>query len=239
MDASAVVFSSGAGLDEWADQLVEAAGGGVTLVELAPEDALVAPAEEAGHAGEETAADGHDHGNADPHYWHDPTLVQQSVTAIAVALTTADPAHADAYEQRAAAYNAELAALDQELIAAVDGVPSERRLLVTDHDAFSYLGRHYGIEIIGAAIPSTSGAASADAKTMAELIEVIKQRDIPAVFAESTADPTVAKVLGEETGVPVVDGLYADTLAAAGDTAGTYIGMMRGNVLLIVEGLKG
>ena len=243
VDGAAVVFSSGAGLDEWADQLVEAAGSGVTLVELAPEDSLAAPAEEPGHAADapadEPAADAHDHGNVDPHYWHDPTLVQQSVAAIATALATADPAHAAAYEERATAYEAELAALDQELMAAVAGVPADRRLLVTDHDAFSYLGRHYDIELIGAAIPSTSGAASADAKTMAELIDVIRERGVPAVFSESTADPAVARVLADEAGVPVIDGLFADTLAPAGDAAGTYIGMMRGNVLLIVEGLKG
>ena len=243
VDGAAVVFSSGAGLDEWADQLVEAAGSGVTLIELAPEDSLAAPTEEPGHAADapadEPAADAHDHGNVDPHYWHDPTLVQQSVAAIATALATADPAHAAAYEERATAYEAELAALDQELMAAVAGVPADRRLLVTDHDAFSYLGRHYDIELIGAAIPSTSGAASADAKTMAELIDVIRERGVPAVFSESTADPAVARVLADEAGVPVIDGLFADTLAPAGDAAGTYIGMMRGNVLLIVEGLKG
>jgi zinc/manganese transport system substrate-binding protein len=252
VDGAAVVFSSGAGLDEWADQLVEAAGSGVTLVELAPENSLAAPAEEPGHAADaddhghaadapadEPAADAHGHGDVDPHYWHDPTLVQQSVAAIAAALATADPAHAAAYEERATAYEAELAALDQELAAAVAGVPADRRLLVTDHDAFSYLGRHYDIELIGAAIPSTSGAASADAKTMAELIDVIKERGVPAVFSESTADPAVAKVLADEAGVPVIDGLFADTLAPAGDAAGTYIGMMRSNVLLIAEGLKG
>jgi zinc/manganese transport system substrate-binding protein len=243
VDGAAVVFSSGAGLDEWADQLVEAAGSGVTLVELAPEDSLAAPLEEPGHVAEEPAAepaaDAHGHGDVDPHYWHDPTLVQQSVAAIAAALATADPAHAAAYEERATAYEAELAALDQELAAAVAGVPADRRLLVTDHDAFSYLGRHYDIELIGAAIPSTSGAASADAKTMAELIDVIKERGVPAVFSESTADPAVAKVLADEAGVPAIDGLFADTLAPAGDAAGTYIGMMRSNVLLIVEGLKG
>ena len=243
VDGAAVVFSSGAGLDEWADQLVEAAGSGVTLVELAPEDSLAAPAEEPGHAADapadEPAVDEHGHGDVDPHYWHDPTLVEQSVAAIAAALATADPAHAAAYEERATAYEAELAALDQELMAAVAGVPADRRLLVTDHDAFSYLGRHYDIELIGAAIPSTSGAASADAKTMAELIDVIKQRGVPAVFSESTADPAVARVLADEAGVPVIDGLFADTLAPAGDAAGTYIGMMRSNVLLIVEGLKG
>ena len=74
---------------------------------------------------------------------------------------------------------------------------------------------------------------------MAELIDVIKQRGVPAVFSESTADPAVARVLADEAGVPVIDGLFADTLAPAGDAAGTYIGMMRSNVLLIVEGLKG
>lgn len=233
---AAVVFSSGAGLDEWADQLVEGAGGGVELVELAPEDRLLAPEDDAGHADD---AHDHGHGDVDPHYWHDPTRAVLAVDAIAAALAAADPARADAFAERAAAYDAELEALDAELAAAVDAVPADRRLLVTDHDAFAYLADRYGLEIVGAAIPSTSGAASADAQSLAELVALIRERGVPAVFAESTADPQVAATLADETGARLVDGLYADTLGPEGSEAGTYVGMMRGNVLLIAEGLRG
>lgn len=248
---AAVVFSSGAGLDEWADQLVEGAGGDVELVELAPEDRLLAPAEAApadehGHGhdddhghDDEKAEDAHDHGDIDPHYWHDPTRAALAVDAIAAALAAADPARADAFVERAAAYDAELEALDAELAAAVDAVPADRRLLVTDHDAFAYLADRYGLEVVGAAIPSTSGAASADAQSLADLVALIRERGVPAVFSESTADPQVAATLADETGARLVDGLYADTLGPEGSETGTYVGMMRGNVLLIAEGLRG
>jgi len=140
---------------------------------------------------------------------------------------------------RAEAYAAEIASLDAELAAALDGIPAERRRIATDHDAFAYLGDHFGIEIVGAAIPSTSAAASADAQTLAQLIDLIRAQGVTVVAAEATTDPSVGEVLAAETGATLVDGLYGDTLAPAGEPAGTYLGMMRGNVLLIAEGLRG
>jgi zinc/manganese transport system substrate-binding protein len=248
---AAVVFSSGAGLDEWADKIVEAAGGGAPLVELAPEKRLIALREddehdEPGHddahgddAGSPAEDDAHAHGDVDPHYWHDPTLVSEAVATIAATLAEADPSRADAYAKRAAEYQSLLTDLDRELTAAVATVPEGQRSMVTDHDAFAYLGQRYGIDIVGAAIPATSGAASADARTLAGRIKVIKDRGVPAVFSESTADPSVARVLADEAGVRLVDGLYADTLAPADDAAGTYIGMMQANMRLIIDGLRG
>jgi zinc/manganese transport system substrate-binding protein len=247
-----LVLSSGAGLDEWADQLVAGAGGDTRLVELAPEDDLIATADahadahadehdhEHGdaHADEAATEAGHDHGDVDPHYWHDPALAAEAVASIAAALGEADPARAGVFADRAAAYAAQIEALDAELADAIGSVPAERRRIATDHDAFGYLGRHYGIDIIGTAIPSTSGAASADAQTLAELIDLIRAEGVVAVFAESTSDPAVAEILADETGARLIHGLYGDTLGPEGEATGTYLGMMRGNMLLIVEGLR-
>jgi ABC-type Zn uptake system ZnuABC Zn-binding protein ZnuA/ABC-type Mn2+/Zn2+ transport system permease subunit len=248
-----VVVASGAGLDGWVEDLVAGAGGSARLVDLAPEGSLLAADDGHGHDEhghdehghdehgheEDKADDAHDHGPEDPHYWHDPTLAIAAVGAIADALAEADPAHADGYAARAEAYQAEIAALDAELAAALAEVPGERRRIATDHDALAYLGAHYGIGIVGAAIPSTSGAASADAQTLARLIDVIREQGVTTVVAEATTDPSVAEVLAAETGATLVDGVYGDTLAPEGEPAGTYLGMMRGNVLLIVQGLRG
>lgn len=252
-----LVFANGAGLDGWVDELVEGAGGSARLVDLAPEGSLLAAEDEHGHEEEkaaddhdhghgedehgheeEKAADGHDHGPEDPHYWHDPLLAVAAVDTIAEALGEAEPAEAGAFATRAEAYEAEIVALDGELQAALAEIPANERSIVTDHEAFAYLGEHFGIEIAGAAIPSSSGATSADAKTLAELIDLIRAQGVTVVVAEATTDPSVGQTLAAETGATLVDGLYGDTLAPEGEPAGTYLGMMRSNVLLIVEGLK-
>ena len=236
-----LVFANGAGLDAWVQDLVEGAGGSARLIDLAPEGSLIEAADEHAHEEGANADDAADtaHGSEDPHYWHDPMLASVAVGTIARALADVDPADAAAFDDRASAYQEEIAALDAELQAALADIPIGRRRIVTDHEAFAYLGEHYGIEIVGAAIPSSSGATSADAKTLAELIDLIRAEGVTVVVAESTADPSVGTTLANETGATLVDGLYGDTLAPAGEPAGTYLGMMRNNVLLIAEGLKG
>ena len=110
-----VVLASGAGLDEWADDLVASGGGEATLVELAPEASLHAPAlqEQADH--DHADEPGHDHGDVDPHFWHDPTLAALAVGRLGEALAAADPDAAAAFRAGAAAYEAQLADLDEEL----------------------------------------------------------------------------------------------------------------------------
>lgn len=240
--AAKLVVSSGGGFDEWADALVETAGG-AKLVELAPLKRLEPPAlaDDHGHGHEEDghAEDEHGHGDLDPHYWHDPTLAAAAVAALRDALVKADPARAAAYRSRARAYLAALARLDRELAAAIAAVPKARRLMVTDHDAFGYLARRYGITVVGAAIPSTSSAAQANAKDTAALIDEIKERKVATLFSESSIDPKLIRQIARESGAKVEDGLYGDTLGEAGSGATGYIAMMRHNMKLLVAGMRG
>jgi ABC-type Zn uptake system ZnuABC Zn-binding protein ZnuA len=229
--SAAVVLSSGAGLDGWADGLVESAGGERVLVEVAPEERLKPPALAGDDAG---GADGH--GGADPHFWHDPTLVIEAVRTIAAALARADPAGAAAFAANADRYVAELEALDAELAAQFGAVPAGRRRMVTDHDAFGYLADRYGIAVVGAAIPSASTAAEPSAAAIAALIETIEREAVPTVFAESSVDPKLLEQIAREAGAVVAPDLYGDTLGPAGSGAATYVEMMRHNAQVLVDG---
>jgi zinc/manganese transport system substrate-binding protein len=238
--AAKLVVSSGGGFDEWADGLVETAGS-ATLVELAPLKRLKPPAldDDHGHEADGHTEDEHDHGDLDPHYWHDPTLAAAAVNALRDALVKADPARASAYRSRARAYVAALTRLDRDLKAAIAAVPKARRLMVTDHDAFGYLARRYGITVVGAAIPSTSSAAQANAKDTAALIDEIKERKVATLFSESSIDPKLIRQIASEAGAKVESGLYGDTLGKAGSGAAGYIAMMRHNMKLLVAGMRG
>ena len=230
-DAAAVVESklvvaSGAGFDTWVEGLARNANG-PRLVELAPLARLRPPA---------LAGPG---AKLDPHFWHDPLLAAAAVATLRDALLAADPTHASGYRARAAAYLARLKALDRDLRAAIATVPVAARKVVTDHDAFGYLARRYGIRIVGAALPSTSTAASANARDTARLIDLIRREHVATLFSESSVDPKLIRQIAGEAGARVEAGLYGDTLGPTGSGADSYLAMMRHNVALLVAGMRG
>jgi manganese/zinc/iron transport system substrate-binding protein len=95
----------------------------------------------------------------DPHIWFDVALWSQAVAQVRDTLSQIDPAHAADYEANAAAYLAELAALDAYVAEQAARVPAEQRVLITAHDAFNYFGRAYDFEVLGLQGISTASEA--------------------------------------------------------------------------------
>jgi ABC-type Zn uptake system ZnuABC Zn-binding protein ZnuA len=174
----------------------------------------------------------------DAHVWHDPDNDKIMVDNIAAALSTADPAHAAAYAANAAAYNAKLDATKAEVQAIIDTIPPESRKLVTDHDAFAYFARAFGLEIVGAVIPSVSTEAEPSAADTAALLDTIEREHVKAIFAEGSVNPALARQLASDAGVTVVDDLYGDSLGAPGSGADTLDGMLLYNARKIADALK-
>ena len=82
-----------------------------------------------------------------------------------------DPDGAAAYDANAARYTRRLTALDGAIARCLDRIPAAQRKLVTTHDALGYYADRYGLEVIGAVIPSRSTQAQASAGEIAELVE--------------------------------------------------------------------
>jgi len=173
----------------------------------------------------------------DPHMWLDPNLVLTYVENIRDGLVEADPDGADVYRSNAEDYIAQLQDLDEWIVDQVNSIPEEKRLLVTNHEAFGYFADRYGFTVIGTVIPSMSTNAAPSAKEMAGLIEQIKSTGAPAIFLGEVENPILAQQIADETGVKVVDDLYLESLTA-GAPAPTHIEMMKHNVSRIVEALK-
>lgn len=178
----------------------------------------------------------------DPHVWFDITLWSEAAVAVRDALIQADPDGESAYRAAADRLAAELAALHQEVKAALAAVPTDRRVLVTAHDAFAYFGRAYGFEVL--AIQGISTDSEAGLKDINHLVDVLVQRRIPAVFFESSVPRKAIDALiqgASARGHPVRLGgeLFSDAMGATGTPEGTYAGMIRHNVKIIVEGLGG
>ena len=187
------------------------------------------------HEGEDEH--GHDHGPLDPHFWFDPNRVKIAVNDIAARLSALDPDDAGFYYQNAADYSAQLDELHAWIQEQLSVVAPERRLLVTSHDTFAYFADVYGFEVIGALIPSLAPDVEPSAEHLAGLVEVIREHNTPAVFSETTVSGKLPEALARETGAGLFQ-LYADSLGEKGSGAGTYLGMMRANVEVLVEALK-
>lgn len=171
----------------------------------------------------------------DPHFWLDPLSVVASLDSIAEGLALIDPAGAEVYQADAAAYQAALRELDAWIVAQVDTIPPERRLLVTNHESFGRFASRYGFELVGTVFPTTSGEGSPSARQLADLIGAIRATGAAAIFLETGSNDSLAQEVARETGVQVVTDIYTHSL---GENAATYLDMMRWNVQRVVEALR-
>lgn len=217
--AARVVVESGAGLDGWMGRVLDAAGGDARVVTLA----RAVP----------------DRLPGDPHWWHDPRHVEAAIPAIRAALTRADPAGRAVYARNAAAYEAALRRLDRGIARCLGAVPRDRRVLVTDHDAFASFARRYGIRVVGAVIPSQTTQAQPSAGALARLSALVRRTGVRAIFPERSVSPRLADALARETGARSDLELYGDTLGPPGSPGATYLGMERANASAMREGFTG
>jgi zinc/manganese transport system substrate-binding protein len=222
-----VVFRSGGDLDDWLGEVVDNAGGDaeeVTLIDAIPLGRL----REAGGEGAEAV---------DPHWWQDPGNAILVVRAIADALAAADPDGAVAYRRNVARYSARLERLDREIARCIGLVPPDRRKLVTTHDSYGYFADRYGIEVVGALIPSRSTQAQPSAGETVELTDQIEAEGVKAIFPESALDPKLERAVAEETGATVGEALWADSLGPEGSDGDTYLGALASDTAAMVEGM--
>ncbi|BDP40069.1 manganese transporter [Deinococcus aetherius] len=180
-------------------------------------------------------------GAHDPHVWFDPTLWAYAARATGEALTRVDPAGRSVYEANLKDYLAELQELDAWTAALFRSVPERQRVLVTAHDAFGYLSRRYGVEVRG--LQGISTVAEAGGQSVRSLAAFLAERNVRAVFVESTVSPRAVQAVREAARargheVEVGGELYADAAGERGTPEGTYLGMVRHNIGTIVEALK-
>jgi ABC-type Zn uptake system ZnuABC Zn-binding protein ZnuA len=218
---AALVLRNGLGLDAFLDKVIGSSG--ATRVVTVTEG--VALAKGAG-------------GADDPHVWFDIANDQVMADNVARALAAADPPHAAAYTANAAAYRAKLDEADRQIRAIIDTIPPANRKLVTNHDAFGYFIRRYGLTFVGAVIPVTGGQGEPSARDLAALEETIRAEGVRAIFAENSVDPKIATRIANDTGVRIVDDLYGDSLGPPGSGADTIEGMLLANARTIAEALR-
>ena len=178
----------------------------------------------------------------DPHVWFDVPLWSSGVRALALQMGEKFPQHRNLFTQNAEVYLAQLSQLDLELRTIYDAIPPENRILVTSHDAFEYFGAAYGFEVMG--LQGVSTVAEFGLRDMTNMVNLLTERKIPAVFVESSVPPRSIQSVVEgcrQKGHPLVIGgeLYSDAMGPEGTPDGTYAGMLLHNARLISKALGG
>ena len=252
MVTAQVVIANGLGLEAGLDDALEnAASDGATVIEIAE---MVDPipfgagghddhGDEHGgedHAHDETkedahAEDEHDHGSEDPHFWFDMNRMATAAQIIGDELAAQN---GQAYADCGAQIADEIRSAESDVRELLESVPTDQRILVTDHDALGYLADVYGYEVAGTVIPAGTTLAEPSSADLAELVKVMQNEGVRVIFA-NTADPSqLSDAVAAEVGgdVQVVQ-LYVGSLGEPGSGAEDYISMMRTNAELISSGL--
>ncbi|EHB68574.1 metal ABC transporter substrate-binding protein [Paenibacillus lactis] len=251
-DADVIVYN-GAGMESWIDQVLDSvkdrdlkvieASQGIEIMEgeghshSHDHGAEGEHSHEDEHAHDHGAEGGHhhDHGGLDPHVWLSPALAIQQVRNIEQGLAEADPQHKDAYKANADSYVSKLEALDQEFKEGLKD--SKRKDFITQHAAFGYLAKEYGLTQVP--IAGLSPDQEPSASQMAKIIEFAKENNVNTIFFETLVASNVAETIAAEIGATTavlnpIEGLTEEDIAKQLD----YIAIMRQNLQALQAALN-
>jgi zinc/manganese transport system substrate-binding protein len=180
---------------------------------------------------------GHDHGPEDPHIWTDPSRMVSAVEAFTEVAGQLEGVDVGTVEGNGRDYADALRGLDTEIEELLADVDQDDRVLVTNHEVFGYFADRYGFDVVGTVIPATSSMAEASQRELEDLVDVVEDHGVAAIFAEVSEDPGRAEAVAGEAGDVEVVELYGESLGGGDSGADTYVDMMRTNATLIAEAL--
>ena len=216
-----LIVRNGLGLDDWLLKLIQDAGSTARVVAL----------------GEDLPGAAYIEGGAqvNPHLWMDVAYGRAYAARIAEELERLDPDHAADIKATATAYDARLAALDDDIRTRLTGIPEADRTVISFHDAFPYFARAYGLTVDGTVVDAPGQDPSA--AQVEALIAEIRAKGVKAILAEAQFSDKLVRAIADESGATVVSDLYTDSV---GDPPlDTYVALMRWNVDRIVAALTG
>lgn len=176
-------------------------------------------------------------GAANPHAWMSPSNIHLYLDAIVAALGDLAPEHAAAFAANAERYGARVDALRAELVDDLAAVPPDQRVLVTCEGAFSYLAADVGLDEVY--LWPVNAEQQSTPRQVAAVIDEVRERDVPAVFCESTVSATGMEQVALETGATFGGTLYVDSLSEPDGPVPTYLDLLRHDATTITAGLTG
>ncbi len=177
----------------------------------------------------------------DPHVWFDVKLWQIAVNAVAEGLIKLDAENAALYRENTRRYVNTLDSLHMAVGKKLQEIPATQKILITAHDAFGYFGRAYDLEVKG--LQGISTLSDFGLRDIADLIDLIIERNIKAIFVETSVSPQAVNAVvdgcrAKGHQVEIGGSLFSDAMGSFGTFEGTYIGMVSHNANTISDALK-
>ena len=219
-EAAETIVISGAGLEEFMGDILQ---NRIAIDASAGIDLLIP--EHHHHDEEEESHEGHHH-EQDPHIWLSPVHAAAMSENICHGLTLRYPKYQEQFQSNLADLQQELDDLNtygQEQLTALTC-----RELITFHDGFSYLAEAFDLHILEA-VEEESGS-EASAKELIEIVDLVNQHNLPAIFTECNGSTAAATVISAETGAKV----YALDMGMGGNS---YFDAMYHNIRTVKEAL--
>ncbi|MBX2878523.1 MAG: metal ABC transporter substrate-binding protein [Granulosicoccus sp.] len=174
-------------------------------------------------------------GKPNPHAWMSPTDAMTYVDNIASAMAAADPDNATTYNSNAETYKQKILAVAEPLRQKLDNIPENARWLVSSEGAFSYLARDFDLnELYLWPINADQQGTPSQVKNV---IDTVREHNIPSIFSESTVSPKPAQQVARETGTHYGGVLYVDSLSQADGPVPSYLDLLRVTTETLVQGL--
>jgi zinc/manganese transport system substrate-binding protein len=248
MSESGLVVANGLGLEQGLSDVLDQfeADGGVVYHVAEWIDPLLFAADEHDHTDQELAededdhtdeehADEHDHGAYDPHFWFDMARMADVARALGAGWEAEFGPDAVTCGEQVAANIEQADSRVKEILAAI---PAQKRVLVTDHQAFSYFAERYDFDVAGVVIPGGSTLAEPSSQELADLIQTVLAEGVSAVVSNYFEPSAVLDSVAEEGGEITVVPLYVGSIGDPDGDAGDYQSMMLTNARLLAEALS-
>ena len=174
-------------------------------------------------------------GKPNPHAWISPKRGMLYVDIIVESLSELRPSKRELFEENGRIYKDKLSKIDKEFSLFINNLNKDRRYLVSCEGAFSYLTNDYGLEEVY--LWPVNAESQITPKRMARTISIVKDKNVPAVFCESTVSNESQMVVVNETGASFGGNLFVDSLSEDSGPASSYIKMLKHNLNLIKKGL--
>ena len=215
-----IIFVNGLGFETWSDTLISESGTNASVY-VATAGVKIVTVD----------------GKTDPHAWNSLPNGVVYVNNIAAVLSDKMPAKAEMIEANRAAYVDQLLALDIATKATLANLPSDKRTVVTAHDAFGYLADAYDMTFLAPVGIDTEAEPSA--QQLAILIDQLKAHGAAALFVENITSPALVQQIADETGLTIGGRLFSDALSERGGPATSYLAMFEHNLNTLLNALGG
>lgn len=220
VEDSDAFYINGFGLEEWLERVVNNAAD-TDVVELT-------------EGVEEISLENED--APDPHAWLSPKNIEYYIDNITADLSERDPDNAETFEANAEVYKKEAEELVAEMEDLLADIPEEHRLIVVSENAFKYFGADFDFDTDG--IWDINSHEEGTTGQMNRIIDVLQERQVPAVFVESTVDNRYMETVAENAGISIEGEVFTDAVGEEGTGAETYLEMLRHNTETFAEGLS-